>query len=134
LADCPQIQVVLYGALELRCVFDGHDAIMRRQLCERRQTGIRECRFPAACRSNDKDVLFLTHSGADDVSVRASTDRAVEIVATAQTIPRITLRCKNFGFFVFFQREDAFWSQADREHRASYNRRNDAFEPAAVEW
>src|SRR5262245_13680932 len=101
---------------------------MRRQLCERCQAGIREGRLPATGRSNDKDVLFLTHSGADDVSVCASTDGAVEIVTTAQTISRIALRCKNFGFFVFFQCEDPFWSQTDREDRASYNRRNNAFE------
>ena len=106
---------------------------MRRQLCERCQARIGECRFPTAGRSNDEDVLFLTHCGADDIPVFASTDGTVEIVATPQMISRVALRCKDFGFFVFFQREDAFGSEAYREYWASYNRRYKAFEPAAVE-
>src|SRR6185437_10681026 len=106
---------------------------MRRQLCERGQTRVGEGRFPTAGRYNDQDVLFLTHRGADDVSVTASTDGAVKVVATPQMISRVALHCKDFGYFVFFQREDPFRSKADREDWASYNRRYDAFEPATVQ-
>ena len=63
------------------------DTIMRRQLCERVEDRIeRMLSFPLPVASNDEDVLFRAHSGADDISVIATTDRRREIIVTAQMI------------------------------------------------
>ena len=87
LAHGAQIEIVLHRALQLRRILDrDHPIIAASAAPAHRGQALTNVVLPAAGRSNDEDVLFRTHRGADDLGVLQPRTELNEIILPSKTV------------------------------------------------